>query len=108
MPTSKKELLRERGLPRIKYFQAVLTQAGIDSEITNEHSSNNTLDLPEFWPALAVVNESDLDKAREVIQKQKEENAKNVDQEIPCPSCDEKNPGNFELCWSCGAKLPSP
>src|SRR3954468_11502954 len=24
-----------------------------------------------------------------------------------CPSCGEKSPAHFDLCWSCGAELPS-
>src|SRR4051812_9661485 len=25
-----------------------------------------------------------------------------------CPECGEKSPARFDLCWSCGADLPSP
>ena len=25
-----------------------------------------------------------------------------------CPGCGEENPGNFEVCWNCGAPLPGP
>jgi hypothetical protein len=35
-------------------------------------------------------------------------NAERVDIEVDCPDCKEKNPGNFDLCWSCGVTLVAP
>jgi hypothetical protein len=34
-----------------------------------------------------------------------ERDAEQSEVEIDCSGCGEKNPGNFELCWSCGAEM---
>lgn len=101
-----KELIREREFRKIGYFDPVLRSEGIDTFIKNQHSASSALDLPEFWPALCVVNNEDYEKAIAIIHKVREENAEDVDKSINCPKCNEANPGNFEICWSCGESLP--
>jgi hypothetical protein len=55
-----------------------------------------------FFPALCVLNDDDYVQAVAIIREHLAANQKNADLEITCISCGETNPGNFEVCWSCG------
>ncbi len=56
--------------------------------------------LIELW-----VRQEDLEGAREILAA-----ARAPAVQLPprvCPSCDEENPGNFDLCWKCQWPLPA-
>ena len=82
--------------------------------IRNEYltgSGVTEIPIPEFFPALCVMNDDDYVEAVAVIREHLNANQKNSDTEITCASCGETNPGNFEICWSCGNSVtasPSP
>lgn len=65
----------------------------------------------EFGPALdiEIYIERDADgaEAARLIEEFEARRDQEVDRELECASCGETSPGNFELCWSCGAELPS-
>ena len=44
-------------------------------------------------------------RARELVQELAEDGEKAA-RTVECPGCREENPGNFELCWSCGEDIP--
>jgi len=101
-----KELFRERDFTRVAYFRGVLENLGIATIIRNEYltcSGLAEIPIPEFFPALCVMDDTDYERAvvivREHLQSQK---SSLVDEEKPCAACGEMNPGNFETCWSCG------
>jgi hypothetical protein len=103
-----KELFRERDYTKVGYFQSVLEAEGIATIVKNKHltmSGLSEIPIPEFFPALCVINDEDYGRAIDVIRRQIEDNAKGADLEIACPACGETNPGNFDLCWSCGAEI---
>ncbi len=110
-----KELFREQDFTKVGYFQSVLEAEGIATIVRNKHltmSGLSEIPIPEFFPALCVMDEEDYPRAMEIIRDRITENAKGADLEIQCPSCGESNPGNFDLCWSCeadmsGGDLPS-
>lgn len=103
-----KELFREQDITRVTYWGSVLEAAGIPTHIRNQYLTGSGLtEIPiaEFFPALCVINEDDYERAMETIRRTREENEKGSETEIACPSCSELNPGNFEVCWSCGESL---
>lgn len=103
-----KELFRERDYTRVGYYQSILEAEGIETHVRNQNLATAGLaeiPIPEFFPALCVVNEEDYGKAMEILRISTVENELGADQEIACPSCAEQNPGNFEICWSCGGNL---
>jgi hypothetical protein len=61
--------------------------------------------IPEFYPALCVMNDDDYDRAVQIIREQIIANNLRADNEIKCSACGETNPGNFDVCWSCGKEL---
>lgn len=100
-----KELFREKDITRVSYYKAVLEDRGIPTMIRNEYltmSGLSDIPIPEFFPALCVMKDEDYLEAVAIIREQLDANQKNADTEISCASCGETNPGNFELCWSCG------
>ena len=103
-----KELFREKDFTRVGYYQSILEAAGIPTMVRNEHlamSGLTEIPIPEFFPALCVMRDEDYENAMEIIREQYEENLKGADTETICQSCGEANPGNFDICWSCGAEL---
>jgi hypothetical protein len=100
-----KELFREQDIIRVNYFKGVLEDNEIPTLIRNEYltcSGLSEIPIPEFFPALCVINDEDYAKAVTIIREHLTANPKNADIEIACVSCGEANPGNFEICWSCG------
>lgn len=100
-----KELFREQDITRVSYFRSVLEDHGIATIIKNEYLTGSGLTeipIPEFFPALCVMNDEDYDEAVKIIREYLTDNEKDADKEITCIPCGEKNPGNFEMCWSCG------
>jgi len=105
-----KELFRERDFTKVGYFQSVLEAEGIATIVRNKHltmSGLTEIPIPEFFPALCVMDEADYPRAVEIIRRRITENAVNADIEVKCPACGEMNPGNFDLCWSCGSEMAS-
>ncbi len=82
----------------------VLEDAGIACVVENEFASGGVGDLSPFetWPELWVVNDDDEQRALKIITE--------MNQATPpdwfCSACGEKNPGNFQVCWQCGAAAP--
>ena len=100
-----KELFREQDITRVSYYKAVLEDGGIPTMIRNEYLTSSGLTeipIPEFFPALCVLNDEDYVQAVAIIREHLTANQKNADIEITCISCGETNPGNFQICWSCG------
>ncbi len=64
--------------------------------------------MPELWPALCVVQDENYEKAMELIRSSVTEDAENSEFEVTCSACGESNPGNFDLCWSCGESIKMP
>jgi hypothetical protein len=106
-----KELFRERDITRVSYYKGVLEAYGISSFIRNEYltmSGLTDIPIPEFFPALCVLNDEDYVEAVAIIREHLIVNQKNAEIEITCVSCGETNPGNFDTCWSCGNPVSAP
>ncbi len=100
-----KELFRERDSTIVGYYQSVLESEGIPTFIRNQNAvtmMGTEIPIPEFFPALCVVNDDDYDSAVAVIKERRNaENDAASAEEWTCENCNEANPGNFDICWSC-------
>lgn len=106
-----KELFREQDITRVSYYKAVLETHGIPTLIRNEYLTGSGLTeipIPEFFPALCVLNDDDYAPAVTIIREHLTTNQMDADVEITCASCGETNPGNFEICWSCDNPVSTP
>ena len=101
-----KELFRERDLTRVGYCQSILEAAGIPSVVRNETLTGLTeFPIPDFFSFLFVVNDDDHARAIEILRERLVTDAAASDEEVACAECGELNPGNFEVCWSCGGAV---
>jgi hypothetical protein len=104
-----KELFRERDFTKVGFFESVLEAEGIPTIVRNKHltmSGLTEIPIPEFFPALCVINDEDYEPAMEIIRKHLTENSIGVEREVTCTACGEPSPGNFDVCWACGAVFP--
>jgi ribosomal protein S27AE len=102
-----KELFRERDYTRVGYYQTILEAEGIPTFVRNENTVTfmTEVPIPEFYPALCVVNDEDFDRALEVLKSYVKDDEQLSQKNTTCPKCGETNPANFEVCWSCSAPL---
>jgi hypothetical protein len=96
-----KKLTSAESLITINHYKNLLQAEGIRSEIRNEHLGSILGEMPfvETWPELWIVNDLELDRAKQLIA--------GADSESPaaawtCKKCGEDNEGQFAACWNCG------
>jgi hypothetical protein len=81
----------------------LLLTNGINAVLLNENMSGTVavgigLVLAEVW----VKDEAKISSAKALIRDyQSDESSKN---RWVCRSCQEENPGSFEICWNCGGE----
>jgi hypothetical protein len=92
-------------LPDAHLLRGLLGQAGIEAEVFNENAQGGMGEIPftHAYPEVWLVDERDSDRAREVISQF--ERPVSHSAVVRCRACSEDNPGNFQLCWSCGEAL---
>ncbi len=80
--------------------QNILEQAGIKTLLRNEFAVGGMGELSPFdaWLEVWVVNDADLNKAKELADS--EISHPDAAQWI-CNSCQESNDPSFEYCWNC-------
>lgn len=86
----------------IHNLKNLLEHEGITCYIKNDLISAGTGEVPpiEAWAEIWIENESDIEKAKSVIEK-----AVNGDPSKTswfCEACSETNEPAFEVCWKCG------
>lgn len=88
----------------VQMRRALLEGEGIETFIRNENLSQltNVLAAP-FQAALCVVNEEDLDRARELLRSIRTSGDR---PDWTCPKCKESVPGTFDSCWNCQTANP--
>lgn len=89
-------------LPDAHLVRGLLGQAGIDATVFNENLQGGLGEIPftHAYPEVWIVDERDLQRAREVIR-QLERPAPGSGSTV-CPRCHEGSPGHFQICWNCG------
>jgi hypothetical protein len=89
-------------LPDAHMMRGLLAQAGIEARVFNENAVGGMGEIPftHTYPEVWVVNERDLQPARDLIR-EFERPAANPGS-VYCARCGETNPGNFQTCWNCG------
>jgi hypothetical protein len=85
----------------------LLEGAGLSVDVRGERLAPLGGEIPasETWVELWLWPQ-DVEQARQLVA-ELEENGEAASRTVHCPRCREENPGNFELCWSCGLDLPS-
>ena len=99
-----REIFVHQDYTRVGLYQSVLDTAGIPNFIRNQYTNNTMTEIPSglFFPALCVLHDGDYDRAMQILREFHSAPAVNA-ADWRCPKCAEEVPGNFELCWQCGA-----
>lgn len=99
-------------LTRVSYARNLLEAEGIPCFIQNEHTRTLGPSVAGYSytqlldPALCILDASQLEMSLEIIRTHFQNTAVEGPEWI-CASCQESNPGTFDLCWSCGnSRLP--
>ncbi len=84
-----------------------LNGVGIRAHVFNEHAASIVGDVPPdvAQPQVWLEREQDLERARTLLRTMESE--ARLAGSHRCRGCGEDSPGNFELCWNCGAALPA-
>jgi len=72
----------------------------IEVFIKNEFAQGAVGEISPFdsWPELWVVNDSDVERATQIVNLSKHSNN---DADWICKSCAETNDPSFDVCWNC-------
>lgn len=92
-------------LPEAHLLRQWLAHAGIEAHVFNENAQSGMGEIPftHAWPEVWIASAHDEGRARDVVRSFERPAAPRPD--VFCPGCRERNPGNFEMCWNCGAAL---
>ncbi len=79
----------------------LLAGEGIETVVVNEFAGGGVGDLPAFdtWPELWIENETQYDRAQEILQAVL---AEERGSDWFCRGCHERNAAAFGICWNCG------
>lgn len=100
-----KRVCKAASLPDAYILRSLLEEAGIETHVFNENAQSGVgqLPVPDALPELWVAHERDYERARELVLRF-ESTPRDV-RAVHCSACGEENPGNFQVCWNCGANL---
>jgi hypothetical protein len=92
---------------RVGHCKAILEEAGIPCFVRNENTQNLLAGLPDpmCHPALCVTNDSDAERALDLLRDFREAELTTAP-DWKCPQCGESVPGNFDSCWKCETPRP--
>lgn len=96
-------------LAKVAIVQSVLETSGIACEVRNETLGSAFGELPwaECWPEVWVIDDADVERARELIAEATEPGT-SAEEPWRCRRCREEVDANLGECWSCGAERPAP
>jgi hypothetical protein len=96
-----------RTVGEARLLAGALEVVGVSVEVRGESLAPLSGEIPsgETWVELWLWP-PDVEQARGLLAELRE-NQEAAERTVECPRCGEENPGNFELCWSCGLELPS-
>ncbi|MHB8454917.1 MAG: putative signal transducing protein [Acidiferrobacterales bacterium] len=99
------KLYTAANLQEAHLIRGMLSAAGIETRIFNEHLQGGLGDIPftEVYPEVWLDEEADMTLAQRILADYERPMA--VRGSRRCSSCSEENPGSFEICWSCGKPL---
>jgi len=101
-----KELLREPDPARMGLLRSILESSDIATHVEhdNEYVVLQVTQPTKLDPVLCVVDDDDYTRAQEILRDHLD-GQPSADEEVACATCGEPNPGNFEICWSCGGQV---
>lgn len=101
-----RRVFRSEFLAEVGHCRNLLEQAGIRCVIRNDKLSGGLGEIPflECLPELWVLDDSDFDAARALIEDQN--SMPSSARAWRCERCRESNEPQFAVCWQCGHAAP--
>ncbi|MBS0180783.1 MAG: DUF2007 domain-containing protein [Nitrospira sp.] len=98
-----KKLFVSQNLVEVESLKELLENNGIVCMIKNQRASSLAGEVPfaEVFPELWVINDEDIDRARDLMEEQV--TVKDANGAVwRCLGCGERHIGTFSACWKCG------
>ncbi len=99
-----KEIFRHHDHAKVGLLESLLTQEGIEVFIRNRNltmSGLSEIPIPEFYPAICILNPADEEKAFKLAQDFLEAERQPLGEDWLCGECGESVPDSMVECWSC-------
>lgn len=104
-----KELFRHHDHAKVGLIESLLVGEGIEVLMKNKEltmSGLSEIPIPEFYPALCVVNVEDEEKAATLVKTFLDDERQPMGEDWICGQCNESVPDSMGECWSCQMKRP--
>ncbi|MCE7913670.1 MAG: hypothetical protein DYH15_03100 [Nitrosomonas sp. PRO4] len=100
-----KKIYSANNLMEAQIVLDLLEHAYIPAKIFNQHAQGVAGEIPftHAYPEVWITRDDDFERAKRVIDTY--ESTPITNSTVQCPSCNEENPANFQLCWKCGGGL---
>ena len=92
----------------VGHYQSVLESNDIPTFMKNQFGTSGSGELPfvEVVPQLWVLNETDVDRARALINELRHPDREELSQAWKCTECGTPQEAAFTHCWKCSAARP--
>lgn len=103
-----REIFTDPDFIKVGFYHSILEAEGIACFIRHEGRTDIISGLPDpvMTPSLCITNNDDYDRAMSLIADADDA----PETKLPdwkCAKCNEEVPGNFQVCWKCGASTAS-
>ncbi|MGJ8723341.1 MAG: DUF2007 domain-containing protein [Roseibacillus sp.] len=102
-----KEIFRSGHLGKVGLLADRLRAEGVEVFVRNENLSVTEMQIPEFFPAICVMNQEDEETALKLLRVFLAEEKRPLGPEWKCDECGEGVPDSMQECWSCQAARPA-
>jgi hypothetical protein len=102
-----KRICDANNLPEAALLADLLEAAGISVHVLNQNAVGAMGDVPflDALPQIWVANAGHAALAREIVERFRSAASAAPNAPWDCTGCGENNPGNFDVCWNCGAPV---
>ena len=97
-----KKVYTNENMALVGIAKSYLLERNIQCVIRNEFASSVMGEVPflDVWPELWLLDDSQYNDAVVLLKEIQEVPVNKIDWK--CGTCQEINPGNFDICWQCG------
>jgi len=100
-----KVLLSTPDLIELTAAKLALENSGIQCEVLNDGNYQN-MPGPFAYPQLWVLDDSEFERASEIVKAARSSPVKLPDGDWVCPKRGERSEAQFVSCWKCGETRP--
>ena len=107
-PSTMRKIYENFDYAKVGHYESILNAEGIPTHVKNLGASIGLGEIPftQIYPELWVVNDSDYDRAIELLKPIHELQTQEF-KDWKCTECGAEVEGNFGECWNCGTLRPS-